>query len=121
MQVLTDALAARLPRETVRLNTRVETLSFFLPESNRWAIATKGGERIHADGVCIALPAYTAARLLRDVDGALAAELEAIPYASTATVNLAYRREQIPHPLDGFGFVVPFVERRRRWPALSAA
>ncbi|HYP52756.1 MAG TPA: protoporphyrinogen oxidase, partial [Pyrinomonadaceae bacterium] len=31
---------------------------------------------------------------------------------STATVNLAYRRADIPHPLDGFGFVVPFAERR---------
>jgi oxygen-dependent protoporphyrinogen oxidase len=42
----------------------------------------------------------------------LAEELDAIPYASTATVNLAYRRADIPHPLDGFGFVVPFIERR---------
>ena len=49
---------------------------------------------------------------MRDVDDELADELEAIPYASTATVNLAYRRADIPHPLDGFGFVVPFVERR---------
>jgi oxygen-dependent protoporphyrinogen oxidase len=46
------------------------------------------------------------------VDDALSAELEAIPYASTATVNLAYERADIPHPLDGFGFVVPFIERR---------
>jgi oxygen-dependent protoporphyrinogen oxidase len=38
--------------------------------------------------------------------------LDAIPYASTATVNLAYRREDIAHTLDGFGFVVPIVERR---------
>ncbi|MBD0325631.1 MAG: protoporphyrinogen oxidase, partial [Pyrinomonadaceae bacterium] len=42
----------------------------------------------------------------------LAAELQAIPYASTATVNLAYRRRDIPHALDGFGFVVPFIEKR---------
>ena len=67
---------------------------------------------IEADAVCLALPAYAAARLLRAVDAALAEELEGIPYASTATVNLAYRRADVPHPLDGFGFVVPFVERR---------
>jgi len=29
-----------------------------------------------------------------------------------ATVTLAYRREDVPHPLDGFGFVVPHTERR---------
>jgi oxygen-dependent protoporphyrinogen oxidase len=74
-------------------------------------VRSKGGEALGADAVCLALPAYAAARLLRGTNALLAAELDAIPYASTATVNLAYRREDIPHPLDGFGFVVPFAER----------
>ena len=38
--------------------------------------------------------------------------LEGIPYASSATVTLAYRRAAIRHPLDGFGFVVPHAEAR---------
>ena len=42
----------------------------------------------------------------------MAGELGAIPFSSTATVNLAYRRSDIAHPLDGYGFVVPHVERR---------
>src|SRR5262249_43045754 len=42
----------------------------------------------------------------------LADELAAIPYASSAIVTFAVRREDVPHPLDGFGFVVPHVERR---------
>jgi protoporphyrinogen/coproporphyrinogen III oxidase len=111
MQTLSDALAARLPSACVRLDTKVESVT---PEggARRWLVRTSGGEGISADGVILALPAYGAARLLREADGALAEELEAIPYASTATVNLAYRRADIPHPLDGFGFVVPFVERR---------
>jgi oxygen-dependent protoporphyrinogen oxidase len=75
-------------------------------------LKTSGGETFDAAAVILALPAYASARLLRDVDDNLADELEAIPYASTATVNLAYRRADIAHPLDGFGFVVPFVERR---------
>jgi protoporphyrinogen/coproporphyrinogen III oxidase len=108
-QVLTDALAARMPAGTLRLNTRVETLA---RGPRRWLLRTGVGETIEADAVCLALPAYASARLLREVDGQLAGELEAIPYASTATVNLAYRRADIPHALDGFGFVVPFVERR---------
>ncbi|HEV7889043.1 MAG TPA: protoporphyrinogen oxidase [Pyrinomonadaceae bacterium] len=108
-QVLTDALAARLPESTLRLNTRVESLA---RDAGRWLLRTSEGETIEADAVCLALPAYASARLLRGVDESLADELEAIPYASTATVNLAYERARIPHPLDGFGFVVPFVERR---------
>jgi oxygen-dependent protoporphyrinogen oxidase len=108
-QVLTDALAARLPEGTLRLNTRVESLT---RDAGRWLLRTSEGETIEADAVCLALPAYASARLLRDVNDELADELEAIPYASTATVNLAYERADVPHPLDGFGFVVPFVERR---------
>jgi oxygen-dependent protoporphyrinogen oxidase len=71
-----------------------------------------GGETLTADAVCLALPADTSARLLRELEPELAIRLEAIPYASTATVNLAYKRSDIPHPLNGFGFVVPFIEKR---------
>src|SRR5262249_22058843 len=53
-----------------------------------------------------------AAPLLRPLDAILADELAAIPYASSAIVTFAFRREEVPHPLDGFGFVVPYVERR---------
>jgi oxygen-dependent protoporphyrinogen oxidase len=112
MQTLTDRLAARLPPATLRLNTRVESV-LFDETTRRWQIRLGDtDETIGADAVCLALPAYCAAALLRATDTALASELEAIPYASTATVNLAFRRADIPHALDGFGFVVPFVERR---------
>jgi oxygen-dependent protoporphyrinogen oxidase len=111
LQVLTDAIAARLPEGALRLNTKVESIAF-QPDARRWLLKTTGGEAISADAICVALPAFAAASLLRGVDAELADELDAIPYASTATVNLAYRRVDIPHALDGFGFVVPFVERR---------
>jgi oxygen-dependent protoporphyrinogen oxidase len=63
--------------------------------------------------VVLAIPASGAGRLLATADAPLSAELAAIPYASTAVVSLAYRRRQIAHPLDGFGFVVPALEGRR--------
>lgn len=121
-QVLTDALAARMPVGTLRLNTKVESLvrdgraredsANSERDARRWLLRTSEGETFEADAVCLALPAYASARLLRGADDGLASELEAIPYASTATVNLAYERAGIAHPLDGFGFVAPFVERR---------
>ncbi|MEP6921932.1 MAG: protoporphyrinogen oxidase [bacterium] len=111
MQLLVDQLAAALPPDSVQLNTKVEALHFER-ESNQWAIRQDNGETLSADAICLALPAYAAAKLLRDTDETLAASLDAIPYASTATINLAYRRADIPHQLDGFGFVVPFIEKR---------
>ena len=80
--------------------------------STQWRLLTSNNQTLIADAVCLALPAYVSANLLRNLDAQLAAELAGISYASSATINLGYQRDDIPHPLDGFGFVVPFIERR---------
>ena len=69
-----------------------------------------GGERLDADGVVLAVPAHAAGELLVDLDPQLAAAHAEIPYASSAVVTLAYRDEDLAHPLDGYGYVVPRVE-----------
>lgn len=66
-----------------------------------------------ADGVILATPAYISGALLWDVDPDLAGELVDIPYASTATVSLAYRAQDLPRPLDAYGYVIPRREGRR--------
>lgn len=119
MQMLTDKLEENILSSggSIRVNTAVQSLML---EQNlaagegfsKWQIKTDQDETISADAVCLALPAYLSARLLNIVDRQLATELERIPYASSATINLAYKRADIPHPLDGFGFVVPFIEKR---------
>jgi oxygen-dependent protoporphyrinogen oxidase len=43
----------------------------------------------------------------------LASDLQSIPYASTATVSLAYKQQDIPRELDGYGYVIPRREGRR--------
>ncbi len=70
------------------------------------------GTSLEADGVIMATEAHQAARLVSGLDPELAGALGAIPYASSATVTFGYRREQIAHPLDGYGCVVPRVEGR---------
>lgn len=112
MQVLSERVAAVLEPGTIRLNAKVDAL-LFERAADCWQLRLSSGEASVCDRVCLALSASPAAELLRETAPQLSAELEAIPYASTATVNLAYRRADIPHPLDGFGFVVPFIERRR--------
>ncbi len=109
MEELVLALARRLPPGAVRLKEPVTALE---RRGAGWRVATAAGTTVDADGVILATEAYQAARLLRHADPALGHLLEDIPYASSATVTLAYRRDAIRHPLDGFGFVVPQVERR---------
>ena len=107
MEVLVDALADVAPN--VRLKTRIEEISF---DSRTWRLRADSGESFEADAVCLAVPAYTAAKLLEYINPRLASQLNAIKYASTATINLAYPRAAIGHRLNGFGFVVPFIEKR---------
>lgn len=103
IQALVDALVDALPKECLRLNTKIESLSF----NGKWQTANET-----FDAVCLSLPAHASAELIRATDSTLANELSSIEYASTATMNLAFKREDIPHKLDGFGFVVPFIEKR---------
>src|SRR5262249_57305734 len=66
---------------------------------------------LHARAVIVAVPAYAAGGLLRSIDTSACGLCETIAYASTATVAFGYRRDQIAHPLEGTGFVVPRTER----------
>ncbi len=68
---------------------------------------------LRTDAVIIASPAYAAAALLSGFDPELSRKLLTIPYVSTATVSLAFKKSGIKHPLNGFGFVVPGAEKRR--------
>jgi oxygen-dependent protoporphyrinogen oxidase len=67
--------------------------------------------RAHA--VILALPAHRAARLVAPLAPGAEAPLASIRFASTATVLLGFRREDVTHPLDGYGYVVPRREGRR--------
>jgi len=109
MEEFTRALADRLPPGSVRLKERVVGLR---REGAGWRVGLADASAVEADAVIVAAEAHQAARMVRDLDPSLAHLLEAIPYASSATVTLAYRREEIAHPLDGFGFVVPRIEQR---------
>lgn len=111
MQTLVDTLARRQPEGAIRLGARVTSLARTTEGGYRLALA--GGDTVEASHVVLALPAYASAELLRPHDAALADALDGIVYASSAIVTLAYARTQIRHRLDGFGFVVPAIERRR--------
>lgn len=71
------------------------------------------GETVCADAVIVTVPASAASPLLRGIAPQAADALAAIPYTSVGAMFLAYPRDQISHPLNGFGVVIPGSERRR--------
>ncbi len=115
MSSLVDAISARLPRGAVRLSAPVDRIA--RRDDGRWSVLSAVTSPQHPaldevfDAIIVAAPARHAAKLLDAVDGELAGELSAIEHAGAAVVALAYDRAQISHPLDGFGFVVPLVEK----------
>jgi oxygen-dependent protoporphyrinogen oxidase len=112
MQTLTDTLA----RTVERVETRVHVSRVERNADGTWTVAgTRAGRAIEhrARAVVLALPAFDAAKLARDLAPAAARALDAIEYAAVASVASAYRRSEVGHSLAGFGFLVPKKENRQ--------
>ncbi len=110
METIVQALLRQLPSDAMHTQAEVTRLS---RDGSGWNLSCGDGRRIDADGVILAVPSRHAAGLLDGTDTDLYEELAAIPHASSAVMNLAYQRSDVPHPLDCFGFVVPAVEDRK--------
>ncbi len=112
MQELVDTIARRLPEGCVRLNAPVRALH--RDENKRsWRATIEGHAPLESEAVILATPAHRTAEIIESLASSTASELRQIPYASTATVTLAYKSEDFPLAPDSFGFVVPALEGRK--------
>jgi oxygen-dependent protoporphyrinogen oxidase len=106
--VLVDTLASSL-RTKVQTGVGVRRV---LPLENGWRVEGEGRDGWDADAVVLACPAYRQAEVLGDLDADLAGRVGSIAYNRVAVVALGYRREDVPHSLDGFGYLSRQRERR---------
>lgn len=106
---LAQALAEVLG-ERVRLGSRLEHLT---KVEGRYHLSFATGERQDADAVVLATPAFVAADLLQDVCPQVQQDLQAIPYADVVVLGLGYKKEDVPHDLQGFGYLVAPGEDQR--------
>lgn len=110
---MADALAKRLPPESVRLRASVTRVR--RSESDQWILQGEGLSGLESerfDGVILATRAYQSGALVESIDPALGNLLRSVHYASAAVVVLVVQRDQIARPVESFGFVVPLRERR---------
>ena len=115
MSVIFDALRQKIESQgKLVCNARVMRLESL----------AEGQMRVHFEDryedfnrIVLAMPAFRQAALLetlqRDDLADLCRELRSIEYASTAIVVSGHRLEDVQHPLDSFGLVIPAIERRR--------
>ena len=109
---IVEALVAYLETNnaTLRLTTPVSRISNI---DSRFLLELENGSTLKADSVILATPAFVSGTLLASFDPTLASDLKSIPYASTATISLAYRQNDLPRELDGYGYVIPRREGRK--------
>jgi protoporphyrinogen/coproporphyrinogen III oxidase len=126
---LVEAIAARLPAGAVRLGTQALRIERCDDQWRVWTETETNDEcrtmndelqtarhssfvthHSSFDALIVATPSPVTAKLLQPLDAALAAELASIGHSGTAIVSLGYASEQIGHPMDGMGAVVPAIE-----------
>jgi len=122
LSTLIEAIAARLPAESIRLNSPIEKIQrsgdFWRLFPLRTGLSPAGTglspsaveQFLEFDALVVAVPAHRARVLLAPIDAELAAELGEIEYSGTAIVSLGYDLRQVGHSLDGMGAVVPSIE-----------
>ena len=101
---LVTALAGRLPAASLRKATPVRWVH---RSGAALTVVVGGGATLSVRAVVMAAPAPKAASILEPLAPETAAFLANIAFASTATILLGYRRADVTHPLNGYGFVVP--------------
>ena len=64
------------------------------------------------DITIVATPAYTAAKLVEDLNPVLSRALDQIPYAPIAVAGLLFKQDSFRKKPDGFGYLVPSRENK---------
>ncbi len=113
---LVTALVARLTEQgvTLRGGCAVEALRVRSHQPGRWMydVILNDGSALSVDSLVLATPAYVSAELVRPLTPIAGGLLDMIPYASTATIAMAFPRAAVSGSAEGFGFVVPRAEGR---------
>ncbi len=110
MQELSQACANYIGRESIRLGAGVAAVE---PKGKGYTVVLTSGEKIDTDYVMLGTASYDAAAMVKDFDQTLADQMNRIEWSSSATVSIAFRKDDVKVPLKGFGFIVPRVEGRR--------
>ncbi len=111
MGELTDTIAAKLDPKKVLTGKTVTHID--KNTGGGYLVHIEGMEPIAADAVILTAPAHEAVKVVEGLDKAMADNLAGIPQATSATVNLAFRRSDVNTSLEAFGFIVPISEGRK--------
>ncbi|MFM7151651.1 MAG: protoporphyrinogen oxidase, partial [Gemmataceae bacterium] len=108
LSTLIEALGRNLDGS---LHTR-SPVSKIIPTLDGWKAWGEFQDQHCFDAVALTGPPPDMAFLLEPIDRDLSGRFQSLPMNRVAVVCLGYHREDVPHPLNGFGFLAPQGERR---------
>ena len=112
MKVFPEAIAELLGKD-IKINSSVKSI---VPVGDRFDLIVEyeGSEHVvRFDKVVLAVPTMNLAQILATVDPSAAEIIQKIHYPPVGVVTMAFKKDQIGHDLDGFGFLVPAKEKRK--------
>jgi len=116
METLPRALASRLGDELLTETTVTGARHGKANGNSSFELdVTRNGHRetLLASALIVAAPVNAASEILKDVSDKFAAPFARAQYAPVAVVAAGYRRDQVSHASNGFGFLVPRSEGMR--------
>ena len=103
MGTLTKTLAEKLEPH-IRCNADVTHIH---QQGGGFRLQLHNGDTLTADQIVVTAPAHAAASRLQKVSAEAARVLRDIPFVDMRVLALGFDRVDVPHALDGFGFLVP--------------
>lgn len=104
MRSLVDEVVGALEGVSLRTGVAITALA---RETGGWRVVAEDGTTSTADCVIVATPAKPAAELLQRVlPEQQYSQLAELPYPATTTVTMAWQSSQVPHALQGTGYLV---------------
>lgn len=108
LQVLPDRISSQI--KNIKFNTEVRKIE----RGDNGIMLIAGGIRYdHFDHLLLNIPLYRFSDQLIEGGDILSDSLNKAPYPPLSVILTGYEREQVKHPLDGFGFLVPSKENRK--------
>jgi protoporphyrinogen/coproporphyrinogen III oxidase len=107
MQELPNAIAEKMNR--IRLNHEVSGIE---KSESGWMVQTQMGSFGPYSDVIVNTPIYKWDKNFLPIPNSVLEELQKVSYPPLSVMLLGYKKQDISHPLDGFGFLVPEKEGR---------
>ncbi len=116
MGQIVETIRAKISQDKIKLENKVNSIKYLKDKKSdeiKYILCLEDGIEKKYDPVIITTASLQAAELLKNLMPTIANELSTIPWSTSATINLAFMKNELSEAIKGYGFVVPQVENRK--------